>query len=65
MGEAFTGLAMGIDAARYNPANLGLSGYQQNRFEIVGFGANISNNSFTLGDYNRYSGAFLTNNDKN
>jgi len=65
MGEAFIGLATGIDAARYNPANLGLSGYRQTGLELVSLGANISNNSFTLGDYNNYSGAFLTDGDKN
>ncbi|HWR83753.1 MAG TPA: DUF5723 family protein [Candidatus Deferrimicrobium sp.] len=65
MGEAYIGLASGVDAARYNPANLGLSGYRQTGIEIVGAGANISNNSFTLSDYNRYSGAFLTDADKN
>jgi len=65
MGEAFIGLAMGIDAARFNPANLGLSGYRQTGIELVGLGANISNNSFTLGEYNDYTGAFLTDSDKN
>lgn len=64
MGEAFTSLAAGIDAARYNPANLGLSGYRQTGIELVGIGANISNNSFTLGDYNQYTGSILTNADK-
>jgi len=64
MGEAFTSLATGIDAARYNPANLGLSGYRQTGIELVGAGANIANNSFTLGDYNRYTGAILTDTDK-
>lgn len=65
MGEAVTALATGIDAARYNPANLGLSGYRQTGLELVGFGANISNNSFTLSEYNDYTGAFLTDGDKN
>ena len=65
MGEAVTALATGIDAARYNPANLGLSGYRQTGLEMVGLGANISNNSFTLSEYNDYTGAFLTDGDKN
>ncbi|MFH1374131.1 MAG: hypothetical protein ABII79_10075 [bacterium] len=64
MGEAMTGLAAGVDAARYNPANLGLEGYRQSGIELIGLGANISNNAFTLGDYNRYTGAFLTDADK-
>lgn len=64
MGGAFTGLATGVQAAKYNPANLGLSGYQRTGFELVGLGASIVNNSFTLGDYNQYTGAFLTDGDK-
>lgn len=65
MGGAFTSLATGVDAARFNPANLGLRDYQVKGLELVGFGANISNNSFTLDDYNRYTGAYLTDADKN
>jgi hypothetical protein len=64
MAGAYTGLAAGVDAARYNPANLGLSEYRQYTIEIVGAGANVSNNSFTLGEYNRYSGAILSDADK-
>lgn len=64
MGGAHIGLAMGVDAARYNPANLGLAGYQSRGIELFGLGANISNNAFSLGDYNKYTGAFLTDGDK-
>lgn len=64
MGGAYTALATGVEAAKYNPANLGLSGYQRTGFELVGLGASIVNNSFTLGDYNQYTGAFLTADDK-
>ena len=64
MGRAQVGLAEGIDAARFNPANLGFVDYRRTGVEVVGFGANISNNSFTLDDYNHYTGAFLTESDK-
>jgi len=64
MGKAYTALAKGPDAGKYNPANLGLKDYRQTGLEIIGLGANISNNAFTLSDYNKYSGAFLTNDDK-
>lgn len=64
MGGAHIGLASGVDAARYNPANLGLTSHRSTGIELVGAGANISNNSFTLSDYNKYSGAFLTAQDK-
>lgn len=64
MGGAHLGLAKGVDAARYNPANLGLTSHRSTGVELVGVGANISNNSFTLSDYNKYTGAFLTTEDK-
>lgn len=64
MGGAYIGLAGGVDAARCNPANLGLSEYQQTAVEFVGVGAAITNNSFTLSEYNRYSGTILTDKDK-
>ncbi len=64
MGGAHIGLASGIEAAKYNPANLGLSNHRYTGLELVGIGANVSNNSFTLSDYNKYTGAFLTSEDK-
>ncbi|MCX6829123.1 MAG: hypothetical protein NT002_07535 [candidate division Zixibacteria bacterium] len=64
MGGAYIGLAKGVYAPLYNPANIGLSGYRQAGLELAGIGAEISNNSFTLSDYNSYTGAILTENDK-
>ena len=64
MGGAHIGLASGVDAAFYNPANLGLSNHHQTGLELLGFGADISNNAFSLSDYNKYSGAILTAQDK-
>lgn len=64
MGGAYTGLAKGVYAALYNPANLGLSGYRNVGIEIAGAGVEIRNNSFTLSDYNEYTGALLTEADK-
>ncbi|MDF1546132.1 MAG: DUF5723 family protein, partial [bacterium] len=54
----------GVDAARYNPANLGIGDFREKGLEIFGAGVNISNNSFTLDQYNKYTGAFLTDRDK-
>ncbi|HKK21389.1 MAG TPA: DUF5723 family protein [candidate division Zixibacteria bacterium] len=64
LGAAGTALATGIDAYRYNPANLGIASFRQSGIELVGVGANVTNNAFTLSDYNKYSGAFLTSDDK-
>ena len=54
MGGAFTALAKGVEASRYNPANLGLTDYRQNGLELISIGASINNNSFSLADYNNY-----------
>lgn len=64
MGGAHMGLASGVDAARFNPANLGLSDHRKAGLELAGFGASVVNNAFTLSDYNKYTGAFLTTADK-
>lgn len=64
MSGAYMSLASGVDAARYNPANLGFQEYRQTGLELVALGVNISNNSISLGDYNRYTGAILTDADK-
>ncbi|HEX2897804.1 MAG TPA: DUF5723 family protein [candidate division Zixibacteria bacterium] len=61
---AMTALSTGVDAARYNPANLGLQSQAPLQLELASFGANISNNSFTLDDYNKYTGATLSSSDK-
>lgn len=64
MGGSFMGLAKGVYAPLYNPANIGLSDYRQFGIEVAGVGARISNNSFSLADYNNYSGAVLNEDDK-
>ncbi|RKX20396.1 MAG: hypothetical protein DRP51_05770, partial [Candidatus Zixiibacteriota bacterium] len=64
MGDAQIGLAKGVYAPLYNPANIALSGYGQAGVELAGAGAEIFNNSFSLSDYNNYTGAILSENDK-
>lgn len=64
MGGAYTGLARGVDAAKYNPANLGLKSHQSLMIEFASVGVNLSNNAFTLSDYNKYTGAVLSTSDK-
>ena len=64
LGSAYTSLAKGVEAARFNPANLGIQSFRQTSLEFAGIGANINNNSFTLDDYNKYNGTFLTTSDK-
>ena len=64
MGGAHMGLAKGVYAPLYNPGNIGLADFRQSGLELAGVGVEIRNNSFTLQDYNQYTGAVLTDNDK-
>ena len=64
MGGAGTAAARGIEAVAWNPANLALArpaGFQVGLFSAA---ADFSNNSFSLKRYNEYTGATLSNTDK-
>ncbi len=64
MAGAYTSLAKGFHAVSFNPANLGFESGRMNGVELIGVGVAISNNSFTLDDYNNYTGAHLNQADK-
>jgi hypothetical protein len=64
MGGAYTALSTGLEAAAYNPANLGLSINRSFSLDLIGFGISVKNNSFSLADYNEYTGQFLDEGDK-
>lgn len=64
MGGAYTALSFGHEAAGYNPANLGLSRTNSFTIDLFSVGVSLKNNSFSLADYNKYTGAFLTDSDK-
>lgn len=64
MAGAYTSLARGFHAPSFNPANLGFESGQMNGVELFGLGVAISNNSFSLADYNNYTGAHLSQSDK-
>lgn len=64
MGDAYTALAFGLEAPGYNPANLGLSANPSFTMDFVSFGIDLKNNSFSLDDYNTYTGKFLNDDDK-
>lgn len=65
MGGAYTALARDLDAPNWNPANLGLTDGKKYSLGIINLGMRLRNNSFSLADYNRYNGKFLTTQDKN
>jgi hypothetical protein len=64
MGGAYTALARDLDAPDWNPANLGLSDGKGFTMNFLNLGMRLKNNSFSLDDYNRYNGKFLTDSDK-
>ena len=63
MGGASIGLARGVDAPIWNPANLGLPDNGRLSVNLVNMGVGIYNNSFTLQQYNTYNGAHWDEND--
>jgi len=60
MGGAYSAVARGVEAPRWNPANLGLYDAPAFSMNLVGVGAAVSNNSFSKKDYDLYNGAYLT-----
>ena len=64
MGGAYTALSLGNEASAHNPANLGLSINRPFTLDIVSVGLAVKNNSFSLADYNKYTGQFLDDDDK-
>jgi len=64
MGGAYTALGIGLEASATNPANLGLSRNQSFTLDLFSVGLSVKNNSFSLSDYNEYTGQFLTAEDK-
>ncbi len=60
LGGAYTALASGVDAARWNPANLGLHRTPNFSIHFASFGAGVYNNAFSKSDYDLYNGAYLT-----
>lgn len=64
MAGAYTSLAKGYECSFFNAANLGFKSSRSGDVQILGFGLSISNNSFSLSDYNSYTGASLNTADK-
>jgi hypothetical protein len=64
MAGAYTQAARGVESVFWNPANLGFSRSSDKDLEVLSLGISAYNNAFTLNQYNRYNGEFLTTNDK-
>ena len=52
------------EAATANPANLALPGNRAFSFKLISVSGLVANNAFSLADYNKYNGAYLTASDK-
>jgi hypothetical protein len=64
MAGAYTQASRGVESAFWNPANLGLSRGSDRSLVVLSLGVDAYNNAFTLNEYNRYNGEFLTTSDK-
>ena len=64
MADSYLMLSSNCEAASANPANLALSGRKNFSLKLLSAGGHVSNNSFSLDDYKKYNGAYLTESDK-
>lgn len=64
MAGAYTSLASGYYCPSFNPANLGFESNRIRGLQLFGAGFSVKNNSLSLEDYNTYTGARLTQADK-
>ena len=64
MAGSYTAVARGYDAIGFNPANLGLSNQPGTQLQLFALGSTLINNSFSMGDYEQYNGAYLSESDK-
>jgi Family of unknown function (DUF5723) len=64
MAKSFTSLALNYQVLGVNPANLALQNNGSLGLEFFSAGVRLSNNSFSLSDYNNYNGEHLSQADK-
>jgi hypothetical protein len=63
MASSMVSQPYGLEAVAWNPAGIYAASHPL-QFDLFGVGARIRNNSFTIDDYNRYTGATLSDEDK-
>jgi len=65
LGSSVVAQPAGLDAVYWNPAAINLHRQAQGlRMNLIGLHTRVVNNSFTVSDYNRYTGAVLDDDDK-
>jgi hypothetical protein len=65
MAGSYTAVARGYNSIGYNPANLALPDRPGTAIQLIGIGSGLTNNAFSISDYKKYNGAFLSEADKN
>ncbi len=64
MADSYLLLSSNCEAALLNPANLALPGRTNYSIKLFSLSGRVNNNAFSLNDYNKYNGAYLTEADK-
>jgi hypothetical protein len=64
MAGSYTAIARGYEAIGFNPANIGLSDRPNRQVQLFALGSTLNNNSFSMGDYEKYNGNYLSESDK-
>ncbi|MBD3234031.1 MAG: hypothetical protein GF315_09950 [candidate division Zixibacteria bacterium] len=64
MAHAFSSIARGYHALKYNPANLGISEDHSLDISVLEFGFMVENSSFGFNDYSRYNDDIISEDDK-
>ncbi len=64
MAGAYTAVSKRAESVFWNPANLGFCTGSEKTLSLFSFGVNVNNNSFNWGQYTKYNGKFLTDQDK-
>lgn len=64
MADSYLLMSSNCEAASANPANLALAGRNNFSLKLASVGGHVSNNSFSVSDYKKYNGEYLTESDK-
>jgi hypothetical protein len=64
MADSYLTQPSNCEGAALNPANLGLPDRARYSIKLFSVSGGVNNNAFSIGDYNKYNGAYLTDSDK-
>lgn len=64
MADSYLLMSANCEAASANPANLALAGRKNFSLKLASVGGHVANNSFSISDYKKYNGEYLTESDK-